>query len=68
MKFDKNQLFRIDTDPNEKLNIIDEHQKIADELLLFVRTYDSIQPTIPMPDYGVGREGFVAPKEWKVQD
>ena len=66
MKLDKNQLFRIDTDPNEQQNVIDDHQIIADELLEFVRPYDAIQPVIPMPEYGVGKNGFVAPKEWKV--
>jgi hypothetical protein len=59
-------LFRIDTDPNEKQNVINDHQKLAAELLEFVKPYDAIQPAVPMPDYGVGQKGFVAPKEWKV--
>jgi arylsulfatase B len=66
MKIDENQLFRIDSDPNEQHNVIHKHPDIATELLEFIKPYDAIQPAIPMPDYGVGQKGFVAPKEWKV--
>lgn len=66
MKLEKDQLFRIDTDPNEKNNVIDENKIKADELLKYVQRYDSIKPARPMPNYGVGKDGFIPPKEWKV--
>ena len=68
MKIDKNQLFRIDTDPNEKTNVIDQYPKLAAEFLEFVKPYDALKPVIPMPDYGEGQKGFVAPREWKVEN
>ena len=66
MKLEKNQLFRIDVDPNEKNNVIDENKKRADELLKFVQFYDALIPSRIMPEYGEGRDEFVAPKEWKI--
>ncbi|KAB2822089.1 MAG: arylsulfatase [Paludibacter sp.] len=68
MKISENQLFRIDTDPNEKTNVIDQYPKLAAEFLEFVKPYDALKPVIPMPDYGEGQEGFVAPREWKVEN
>lgn len=68
MNIDKNQLFRIDSDQSEKNNIIDSNPQKAEELLKYVKIYDAIKPPRPLPDYEVGREGFVAPKEWKVEN
>jgi len=66
MKMDTDMLFRIDADPFEQNNVIDANKEKAAVLKSFVQAYDTIQPPRPLPDYGVGQDGFVVPKEWKV--
>ncbi len=66
MRMDSDMLFKIDTDPSEKNNLIDSHRDKAEELRSFVKTYDTIRPPRKLPDFGVGRDEFVAPEEWKV--
>jgi arylsulfatase B len=66
MKMDADMLFKIDTDPFEKNNVINTYKEKAAELKNFVKPYDAIEPPRPLPDYAVGRDDFVPPKEWKV--
>ncbi|MDR0836596.1 MAG: arylsulfatase [Tannerella sp.] len=66
IKLDKDQLFRIDSDVSEKYNIIEQYPKIAIDLKTFVNRDDTIKPIRRLPDYDEGRDGFVAPKEWKI--
>jgi arylsulfatase B len=68
MKMESDMLFKIDTDPFEKVNVIDMYKEKAAELKQFVKPYDAIEPPRPLPDYGEGRDGFVPPKEWKVTE
>lgn len=68
MKIDRDQLFRIDADPDEKNNVIDSYPEIAVDMKQFVHAYDTIRPLIPLSEYSAGKEGFVAPKEWKVEN
>ncbi len=66
MKIKSDMLFKINTDPFEQNNLKDIYREKVEELRSFVKKYDTIQPPHPLPDYGAGRGGFLAPKEWKV--
>ena len=68
MKFDKNQLFRIDSDASEKYNVIEQYPEVSKELEKFVNIYDAIKPIHRLSDYDEGKDGFVPPKEWKVTE
>lgn len=66
MKMESDMLFKIDVDPSEQNNLIDIHVEKAEELRSFVSIYDTIRSPRPLPDYSVGRDNFVVPKEWGV--
>lgn len=68
MKIDKSQLFKIDNDPNERVNTLNSYPKKAKYFERFVFRFDTITPPNKLPDYGVGKEEFIVPKEWKVPE
>lgn len=68
MKMESDMLFKIGEDPFERNNLISLHKEKAAELKAFIKPYDAIEPSRPLPDYGVGRDGFKPPKEWKVTE
>ena len=65
---DLKQDFLVDykTDPYEKKNASAGNEKIVKALYEVALKYDTITPCIPEGPYGKGRDGFKAPKEWKV--
>ena len=65
---DLKQDFLVDykTDPYEKKNASAGNEKIVKALYEVALKYDTITPCIPEVPYGKGRDGFKAPKEWKV--
>lgn len=65
---DLKQDFLVDykTDPDEKKNASAGNEKIVKALYEVALKYDTITPCIPEVPYGKGRDGFKAPKEWKV--
>ena len=65
---DLKQDFLVDykTDPYEKKNASAGNEKIVKALYEVTLKYDTITPCIPEVPYGKGRDGFKAPKEWKV--
>ena len=65
---DLKQDFLVDykTDPYEKKNASAGNEKIVRALYEVALKYDTITPCIPEVPYGKGRDGFKAPKEWKV--
>ena len=65
---DLKQDFLVDykTDPYEKKNASAGNEKIVKALYEVALKYDTITPFIPEVPYGKGRDGFKAPKEWKV--
>jgi len=54
------------TDPYEKKNASIGNEKIVKALYQVAVKYDTITPCLPEVPYGKGRDGFKAPKEWKV--
>ena len=65
---DLKQDFLVDykTDPYEKKNASAGNEKIVKALYEVALKYVTITPCIPEVPYGKGRDGFKAPKEWKV--
>ena len=65
---DLKQDFLVDykTDPYEKKNASARNEKMVKALYEDALKYDTITPCIPEVPYGKGRDGFKAPKEWKV--
>lgn len=65
---DLKQDFLVDykTDPYEKKNASAGNEKIVKALYEVALKYATITPCIPEVPYGKGRDGFKAPKEWKV--
>ena len=65
---DLKQDFLVDykTDPYEKKNASAGNEKIVKALYEVALKYDTITSCIPEVPYGKGRDGFKAPKEWKV--
>ena len=53
-------------DPYESANGIAAHREEADRMKAIAEKYDAIVPYVPEQEYGKGKEGFTAPKEWRV--
>lgn len=55
-------------DPYEAKNNIAAHDDIVRRMKGFITKYDTITPAFPEDDYGKGSKGFIAPKEWRVNN
>ena len=53
-------------DAYERQNKIADHAAEAERLRNYIIRYDSIRPAHPELPYGQGKEGFKAPREWRV--
>jgi arylsulfatase B len=64
MRINEDMLFRIDQDPNENINVINDYPQVFVELKDILSSYMSIEPTmVPPPD--VKPPEFLPPEEWK---
>ena len=61
------ELFRLDRDPGEHTNLAVEHPGIVAQLLERLKEFRRLKIE-GIPNYQEGREGFIAPKEWKIED
>lgn len=59
-------LFRIAEDPNETTDVAAEHPDVVAELYAKVKAFRELQPADGVPPYAEGREGFIAPEEWRL--
>lgn len=59
-------LFEIERDPNETANVANDNPEIVDWLMAKAREFRALQPANAVPPYNQGREGFKAPKEWRL--
>lgn len=59
------ELFRLDLDPGEKVNLVAEHPKLAAGLLERMRSFRRLRMD-GAPDFREGSEGFKAPPEWLI--
>lgn len=62
----KVELFRISTDPFEKIDVKDRHPEKVAELAARLVAHRALQPKRSVPKYGVGKAGFVPPKNWQL--
>ena len=53
-------------DAYERQNKIADHAAEAERLRNYIIRYDTIRPAHPELPYGQGKEGFKAPREWRV--
>lgn len=67
MKLNSEFISYYSSDPYESSNAIDKFPVEAKRLKSIAEKYDSIQPPFKVLPYGEGREGFIAPKEWKIE-
>jgi len=61
----KVELFEIDTDENERVNLADQQPKTVDRLMAALRTFLSWKLD-GVTAYGDGRAGFTPPKDWVI--
>lgn len=66
MKLDDDYLVYYPSDTYEARNQIAGHRMEAERLRRFIHRYDTIRPAHPELPYGHGKQGFKAPKEWRV--
>ena len=66
MKLSSDYLVYYPEDAYEARNDLAAHQAEAERLRAFILRYDTIRPSHREIPYGKGREGFKAPKEWRV--
>lgn len=62
----KDFLSDMNDNPYEKGNNFEGNEDVAEEMKSFIIQYDTITPAQKELPYGFGKEGFKAPKEWKV--
>lgn len=55
-------------DPYEAQNNAPRNPRELERLRERIKEYEAIVPFRPEMEYGAGREGFVAPKEWQLED
>ena len=60
-------LFRIDRDPNETIDLLGQHPKVAADLAKKLIAFRRLQPEFSVDIYGVGRRQFKAPKDWRIK-
>lgn len=61
------KLYHLTDDPNETTDVANEHPKVAVKLSEALKRYESLASEERLPDYGAGRDGFVAPKDWTIE-
>ncbi len=59
-------LFNMKEDPYETINVKKAHEESFLKMKSWLQKYEDIQAEVSVPAYHVGREGFKAPKEWKI--
>lgn len=70
--------YRVDIDDDLFVDIVDNPAEVVPsgkpldmevmaKMRKFIKRYDAIPPFKVQPDYDFGRDGFVAPHEWKIE-
>ena len=61
-------LYAIASDPHEVEDMSAEHPEVVSRMLEKAVAFRALQPPNAVPPYNAGREGFVAPPDWKAPD
>ena len=61
-------LYAIATDPHEREDVSADHPDVVSRMLEKAVAFRALQPPDAVPPYNAGREGFVAPPDWKAPD
>jgi len=61
------ELYQMARDPSETTNLAKEEPEIVSRLLAELHVFRRLKIG-GIPDFREGREGFVAPKDWKITD
>jgi len=61
-------LFQIDKDISEKNNVSAKYPDVFQDLKEKLAPFDAIKAPLEVAGFDVGKKGFVAPKEWKVDE
>ena len=64
---EKTMLFHMAEDPHEKRNLIEDHPRVAAELLDQLAEFQQLAGGEPLPPYGQGAKGFQPPRDWQVR-
>lgn len=67
MHLKKDLLFNIRTDSSEQNDLTASHPRIYEALKKILKPFDAIKAPHPVPPYGQGRKGFVAPNDWEIK-
>lgn len=67
MKTDKVFLSYYPDDPYEKTNVADIYPSETQRMKVIAEYFDEMEPASKLMPYGQGKEGFVAPFEWRVE-
>lgn len=59
-------LFDLKADPTERHDLSAEHPERTAEMFNALKAFRDLRPADAVPPYTVGREGFVPPKEWRM--
>ena len=60
------ELHRLDRDPGESTNLVQEHPAVAAEMLKRLQKFRRLK-TDGIPDFLEGKKGFVAPVDWVIE-
>jgi arylsulfatase B len=66
-KLKDGKLYHLTDDPNETTDVADQQPEVVAKLSEGLKRYESLASKERLPDYGAGREGFVAPKDWEIE-
>lgn len=64
----RTMLYAIASDPHEVEDLSDAHPEVVSRMLEKAVAFRALQPPNAVPPYNAGREGFVAPPDWKAPD
>ncbi len=65
-KTPKVELFRLDRDPSESKNLLQDHPGVAAAMLKRLQAFRRLKID-GIPDFREGRQGFEAPKDWMIE-
>ena len=66
-KLKDGKLYHLTDDPSETADVASEHPEITAQLIEALKRYESLASRERLPDYGAGRDEFVAPKDWGIE-